>query len=90
MDFKEFCTIVKKWKEQGIKLKIKDLNTNETDSVISYEVKENLFQSGTIISFETKPSYARMIEKKGENYVTKIDENTYEVNLDKEHYQIIK
>ncbi len=89
MDFKEFCTIAKKWKEQGIKLKIKDLNTNETDNVISYEVREPNYQNDTIISLEVKPSYAHMICEKDKCNFKEIGENLYEVKVADNHYQII-
>lgn len=89
MDFKEFCTIVKEWRKQGIKLEIKNLNTNETNSVISYEVREKNYQSGTIISFEVRPSYARMICENDKCDIKEIDKNLYEVKVADNHYQII-
>lgn len=32
MVFKDFCTLVEKWRKEGIRLKIKDLSTNEADN----------------------------------------------------------
>lgn len=88
MQFNEFCAIVKKWKTQGSKLKIKNLNSNETYKVISYDVMSPCI-CGTIISFEVKPSYAFMIREKEENTINEIDENTYELKFDNNSYQII-
>lgn len=89
MDFKDFCTLVEEWRKEGIRLKIKDLSTNEADNVISFEVREPNDHSGTIISFEVKPSYARMIREKDKCSIKRIDENLYEVEVSDNPYQII-
>lgn len=89
MEFENFCAIVKSWKSQGKQLKIKDLNTNEIDNVITYEVTETTFESGTIISFVVKPSQAHMICKNNKGSITEINKNLYEVKVSNEQYQII-
>lgn len=89
MEFKEFYTIVEKWKKQGTKLKIIDINKNETNNVKTYGATKDLPKSGTIISFVVEPSHAHMICANDNYEIKKKDDNTYEVKVAKEHYQII-
>ncbi len=89
MEFKEFCIIVEKWKKEGKKLKLKNLEGTDIDKVMTYEVTKDLSQSGTIISFETELSHSHMICEKSENKFKMLNENLCEVKTPNENYQII-
>lgn len=89
MEFKKFCTIVEKWKKQGKKLKIINLNKNETNSVFSYEIIKPTSESGTIISFKIDNSHSHMLCEKTENKINEINEESYEFEVNNRKYRII-